>query len=372
MFSKRSRRGFTLTELTVSMAIGSIVAALILTYLHVTAVLVAKNLGTNFSHNSLHKSLDWMTDRIQTAEYIPVLLTSGSTVALTSGSGSAYLTSGSASISSQSTQVMGIYFDRLVGNPYVFPSTSGTISASATSLTVQYSGNVYANPPAPQANDVILVNGATATTGSGTSSVTTTLRPMVSSATVTTSGSYQSAAITLSGSFGGTYSWDNTSSGTSNPEYQTAIIIHREAFLVISNTTTGNNELRYYPNFENVTTLASPQYASSSSTVSYVVLTSANLTALNNTANYVLLTDQIGTIPLASTPYLPFSEMTTGAGATLVGVDIRIRGSQYNNVLDTSVSNSSAVQTKEAYEFSQFARVITITPMREHPVAVFQ
>jgi hypothetical protein len=53
-------------------------------------------------------------------------------------------------------------------------------------------------------------------------------------------------------------------------------------------------------------------------------------------------------------------------------VDIRIRGTVYNNVLDTSVANATAGQTKEAFEFSQFARVITITPLREHPATVFQ
>ncbi len=269
IFSQRtSKFGFTLPELTFATAIGSILAALILTYMHVATVLSAKNLGTNFSHNSLRKSLDWMTDRLQTAEYIPVLLTSGTSVTLSSGSGSEYSTSGSASAASESTQVIGIYYDRLVGTPYVFPNTSGTIAAGAISVTVQYSTNVYANPPAPQANDVLLVNGATETTGSGTSSVTTTLRPLVSSATVTTSGSYQSAAITFSGSFGATYTWNNSSSGAS--EYQTAILVHREAFIVMLNSTTGLNELRYYPNFENVTTLASPQYASGSTTVSYI------------------------------------------------------------------------------------------------------
>src|SRR5580692_5224979 len=108
---RNSKLGFTLTELTFATAIGSILAALILTYMHVATVLSAKNLGTNFSHNSLHKSLDWMTDRIQNAEYIPVLLTSGSSVTLTSGSGSEYSTSGSASASSESTQVIGVYYD---------------------------------------------------------------------------------------------------------------------------------------------------------------------------------------------------------------------------------------------------------------------
>ena len=369
-FKKASNSGFTLTELTFASAIGTILAALILTYMHVAAVLTAKNLGTNFSHNSLHKSLDWMADRIQNSEYIPVLLTSGTTVSISSGTGSEYSTSGSASATSESTQVMGVYFDRLVGTPYVFPNTSGTIAASATGVTVQYSSNVYASPPAPRANDVLLVNGATTTTGSGTSAVTSTLRPLISSATVTTSGSYQSAAITFSGSFGATYTWNNASSGVS--EYQTAMLIHREAFIVMSNTTTGLNELRYYPNFENVTTLASPQYAGSSSTISYVALTATNISALNNSANYQVLTDQMGSIPITGTPYMPFSEITTNAGATLLGVDLRIRGTQYNNVLDTSVTNSTAVQTKEAYEFSQFARIITITPLREHPAAVFQ
>ena len=206
VFGKNSKLSFTLTELTMAMAIGTILAALILSYMHVAAVLTAKNLGTNFSHNSLHKSLDWVTERIQNAEYIPVLLTSGTAAVTLSATGSEYLTSGSAVASTESTPVMGIYYDRLVGAPYAFASQSGSLSPGTTSVTVQYSSNVYANPPAPQANDVLLVNGATSTTGSGTFAVTTTLRPLVSSATVTTSGSYKSAAITLSGSFGGTYS----------------------------------------------------------------------------------------------------------------------------------------------------------------------
>lgn len=368
--SKNSRGGFTLTELMVSIAIGSLVAALGLTYMHVATLLTAKNLSTNYSHVSLRNSVNRMIDRIQTAGYIPVLLTSGTAVSLTSGSGSAFLTSGSATASAQSTQVMGIYYDRIVGGPYVFPSTSGSISAGATSVTVQYSGNVYANPPAPRAYDVLLLNGATKTAGSGTSAVTSTLRPMVSSATVTTSGSYQSAAIRFTGSFGADYSWNNSSSGM--PEYQTAVLVHREAFIVITNTATGQNELRYYPDFEKVTTLASPKYAGGSTSVSYVTLTASNLTALNDPANYELISDQIATNPQDGTPYLPFSEITTPSGAILLGMDIRIRGTQYNRTLDTSVSNATASGAKEAYEFSQFARIITIAPLREHPTAVFQ
>jgi len=363
--------GFTLTEMSVSMVVGSIVGAFVMTYMHVTSILIAKNLSTNYSHNSLHKSLDWAADRIQQAEYVPVLLTTGTTVSLTGTSGNpAFSTSGSAAISQQSTEVVGIYYDRLVGYPYILPSTSGSgsVSAGATTLTLQYSNNVYSNPPAPQTNDVILVSGsATVTSGSGSAAVTSTVRPLVSSVTLSTSGSYQSAGITLSGSFGVTYAW-SWGSG----EYQAASLVHREAFIVMSNTSTGNFELRYYPNFEGLTALASPTFASGSTTVSYVALTTANITALNNTTNYQVITDQFAQVPPTVAPCGPFSEITTTAGATLVGLDFRIRGTQYDNVLDTAETSASAGSTKEANEFSQFARVITVAPLREHPVGVFQ
>ena len=207
-------RGFTLIEVMVAAGIGAVVALFIGTFLSGSALLFAKNVSTNVTHNSTRSALDRLAQDISQADGAITLITpTGGTVA-----------SGSAA---------GIEFDVLRANPYVVLHPGGTgITAAATALTLQRTTNAVAGPPLPVVGDAIIADDAPA------------VRLKVQTATTgTTAGSVQNVPVTLQSAAGTAIPWAPTA-------IKGAKVVRRVAYVIVQSG--GKNELRYYPAAENI------------------------------------------------------------------------------------------------------------------------
>lgn len=301
---RAAHAAFTLTEVLVACAVWCILGIAVFGFIQVATVLFTKNISTNYSHNKLRAALEEITDRVQTTVDLPTLITSSGTA----------VTTGSAA---------GIFYDRLLGDPYVVASQGIGLSATTTNITLTYSTNVFVTAATPNPGDVLLIDGGVVTSGS----TTTTLRPMVSSVIMgTLNAGLQTISIALTAPLGSAITWDSST-------VKAAKLVRREALIVRSNGS--RNELRRYPSFESLMKLSNPN--------------------LDDSTQYFVITDQIGT---NSSDGTPFSETVSGQGGTLLNLDLRIRGTYVNNYL----------ANKEANEFSNFARIITISPLRQRPV----
>jgi hypothetical protein len=282
--------GFTLVELVVSMAITALIGILAFAYMRTGMLLFAKNVTTNFSSNTLRRSIDNVLNRVQNSVIFPVLISSTGSPA---GSPAA-----------------GIYYDRLLGDPYVVTNPSGAgLVAGTTTLTLTRSTSPFALPPIPQNGDVLLIAGAPSS-----------LRPMVASATASTSsGSQQSISVTLSSPLASAITWTAS-------QICTAQLIRREALIVKSSGS--QPELRCYPSFETTTNL-------------------------NDSSQYFVVSNQVGN---QGSEVTPFSIVTSGTD-TLLGMDYVVRAGIYQNYL----------ANREANQFSSYQRVRTTLPLRLRP-----
>ncbi len=275
----------------VATGVGIIVSGLAYCYLRTGTLLVAKNVTMNLSNNSLRRSIDQISDRLQGAINVPVLIdTSG--VATTSPSA-------------------GIFYDRLLGEPYIVTHPGGAgLAASATSVTITRSVNPYASPPLPSVGDVLLIDGAPATS-----------RPLVSSITAApVSGSLQAITVNFANAIGSAISWDAAQPKTSN-------LIRREA-LIVTPTTGARPQLRRYPSFETTTDLT-------------------------DATKFVVLSREVGNVGDEITP---FSIVNAGLDR-LVNIDFRVRATGFDTVM----------LNKEINSFSSYMRVQSMIPSRERP-----
>ena len=211
-----TRRGaFTLVEVMIAASIGGVVAMFIGTFVSGSALLFAKNISTNITHNSTRTTIERLAQDISQADGAISLITAGG-----------------ASVASG--QAAGIRFDVLRGNPYVVAHPGGTgLSASAPGFTLKRTTNAIAQPPIPTVNDVILADDATA------------VRLKVQTATTgATAGSVQDVAIVLQSAPGTAIPWASTS-------IKSARVVRRVAYVVVPSG--GKNELRYFPAAENIT-----------------------------------------------------------------------------------------------------------------------
>lgn len=213
--ARHSQGAFTLVEIVLALAVGVVVSALAFTYLRTGSLLFAKNVSMNRSNNELRETLDKITDRVQTAVNVPVLIDATGAVTAT-------------------TPAAGVYYDRLLGDTYIVQNPSGTgLAAAATQVVVQYSSSAYASPPDPKPGDVLLIAGAA-----------TGMRPMVKNIAgnpTFTAGTPRTATITLNAALGTAIAWDST-------QVMTAQLIHREALIVVPSGT--RCALQKYLNFE--------------------------------------------------------------------------------------------------------------------------
>lgn len=200
----------------------------------------------------------------------------------------------------------GIKFDLAIGSPYVVTLTAGSIPASSTILTLTRSTNSAASPPPPKPGDIIRIGP--------------TLRSRIQSVSsgAVDGQSHQPFTTTLTAALGTTVT---PTSGV----IVTARIVRNVAIIVMP--ANGNPELRYYNTFD----------------------TTANL---NDPANYVVITDQIGT---ASDDSTPFALLSVG-GQSFVEFSLRVRASNADK----------GIRGRQNDQFNTYSRTKTLI----HPKTV--
>ena len=289
----KSSSGFTLVELMVYMCIGLLVSYVTYSFLTSATILYAKNMSIVHSHTNLRSVLDRLCNNMQQANSRPVLIDTA---------GNAVVTTASA----------GLYYDRYLGDPYVVTNATGTgLTAATTTITVTRSTAAMVAPPIPVPGDAILISNQN---GDVRALITTSTQGAVDIV-----NQRQPVTLTLSAPLGIAITW-------TAPEIRTAILVHREAFLVVP---VGNlSEFRYFRNFE-------PQ------------------PVLTNPANYVVISNQLSVL---SNEITPFSIDT-------LGTDRVVRASLFAR----STEFSTYLGNKQAYEFNTFVRLNTVLSSRLRP-----
>lgn len=295
----RGAAGFTLAEISISLAVLTIVGGIAYSIMTNSTTLLAKNVSLNSSNTTVRKALDRLYSEINQANGLPKLINFDGTDAVSALGPAA-----------------GIIFDRYLGGPYVVtnPGTSG-LPAGTVSFEMDCSTDPLALPPIPGANDVVRIdNGAT--------------RPLVNicspSAYPSAPPAIQALTITLKAPLPINIAW---ASGIT----QTAYLVHRKALVVVP--VNGRSELRMYGDAETTTTQNPP--------ASYY----------SDSANYFVLTREIGTQAGENTPF----SLVTQNGATFLNIAMRVENQQYNTYLQSRYSVAS-----QARDFNTFLRVDTM------------
>jgi hypothetical protein len=234
----------------------------------------------NLTNNSERKALDRIEQVIQQANTMPVLIT----------------TTGAAATS----PAAGVSLDYYLGGPYVLSVTGSTLPASTTAFSLVRSTNAVASPPIPNPGDVLMINGAPSS-----------IRALISTVVVgATDGSgHQTIAVTLANQLGAAITIP--SSGV-----LTSTLVRKVAFIVMPQGT--GEELHYYGSYETTTNLSDP-------------------------TKYVMLTDQVGLLAGANTPF----SLVQIQSASFVGLSLQVRSNQFDHRL----------YGKQADQFNTFARV---------------
>jgi hypothetical protein len=218
----RHRLGISLVELLIYLTIAVLVCGVTFSFLRGATMLYTKNMSIVGSHNNLRSVLDRLSNNLQQANSLPVLIN----------------TSGAVS----PAPAQGLYYDRYLGDPYVVTNASGTgLSPSTTTVTITRSTAPLASPPVPVAGDAILIDDPGGA-----------VRALISNSTagaVNGVTQLQSFTLTLSAALGKSLNW-------SAPEVRTAKLLHREAFLVVP--VGDKSEVRYFQNFEPMPVLTNP------------------------------------------------------------------------------------------------------------------
>lgn len=290
-----NQSAFTLAEMSVAMLVGIVVAMLSLTYLRTGTILFAKNVAVNMSNNDLRSAMDAIADRVETAVYVPTLVTATGAVTTTSPSA-------------------GVYYDRLLGDPYVVTQPGGAgIAPASKTVTITRSTNVYASPPIPVYGDVLLIDGADVS-----------VRPIVQSVSVgSIVNSQQTITVTFTAAIGAEIDWIAS-------QVKLAKLVRREAVINVitlnpTTTANGRSELRRYPSFD-------------TSTTAYTVLSRQSIP------------------PGQTVETTPFSISTVGLDK-LLNIDFRERSIGFDNVTANQEINS----------FSSYMRVQCIQASRQRP-----
>jgi hypothetical protein len=265
-----------------------------------STTLMAKNVSLNSSNSSLRSALDRISSEINQANGLPKLINADGTDA-----------------ASATGPAAGIIFDRYLGGPYIVANPGGTgLAAGSLTFQMNRSTDALALPPIPKVNDVVRIdNGIT--------------RPLVATCSPTPypapTPATETYTVTLQGGLTASIPW---SAGVN----QTAYLVHRKAFVVVP--VNGRAELRLYGNAE-TTTNQNP-------TESFY----------SNSANYVILTREMGTQTVNGVDEkTPFSIVTEN-GVNFLSIAMRVENQQYNNYLKSRYSF-----TNQAKDFNTFLRV---------------
>ena len=238
---RRSRSGASLVELLIYLGIAVVICGVSYSFLRSAMMLYAKNMSIVRSHTNIRSVLDRLSNNLEQAYTLPVLIN----------------TSGAVSPAPSA----GLYYDRCLGDPYVVNNPGAGLPASATGVTVTRSVAPLASPPLPAPGDAIVIDDPTgsiraliATSTPGAVNVATQLQPIV---------------LTFTAGLGTAITW-------ATGEVKTARLVHREAFLVVPGS--DKSELRYFRNFEPMPVLTNP-------------------------ANFIVISNQISILAGETTPF---------------------------------------------------------------------
>ena len=209
-----------MVELSIYMLMASAVTLVCYSFLRSGTVLESKNLNLNHSHDDLRSVFDRLADHLLSANNIATLIgTDGQPATPSTG------------------PAPGVRFDRARGEPYILDpiSAEGSLSSSATSLSVWRSRDSLATAPDPLPGDALLIptlNG--------------TIRALVTNVSILPAASGtptppQKITLTFSAPLGKSLTWKAN-------QPQATRLVRREAFIVMPNGSV--NEIRYYPQFE--------------------------------------------------------------------------------------------------------------------------
>ena len=310
-------RGNTLVQMMVTIAVLMIVGAAAYSMLMNSTTLLAKNVSLNSSNILARSSLDRIFAELNQANKIPTLINADGSAA--SGSGPA----------------AGVLFDKYVGGPYVVGNPGSGLPATATTFNLYYSVDTVANPPLPQKNDVVIMDGVTRALVQSCSTPTSALAaPTPTPAPASPNG--RMVTVTLQGNLG-SYTSPQVSSGTaiswSSKTQQTAYSVHRKAFVVVpGGSSSSPAELRFYRDAETVTDY-------------------------NDPTTYTVLTGGLGNTTVNGVPEnTPFS-LVTQNGSTFLNIAMRVEDQQFNKRL----------ASQQRSDFNTFLRVDTMLRPRNIP-----
>ncbi len=270
------RAAFTLVEVLMSCMLTVVVGAVVYATMRTGSLLSTKNIALNRSHDELRSALDRLASNLRMARNVPTLLnTSGAVVA--------------------NGPAAGLRYDRIIGEPYALDPVlgAGSVSSSATSLSVYRSTTAAGAPPVPLVNDVLIIDTPTGTARARITGVNAQ----------SGSGGSQRITLNFSAPIGKDLTWM-----ANQPQW--ARLVRQEAFIVIP--ASGRNELRYYAAFEPVP-------------------------SLSDKTKYAVITNNVGTGTGEDTPF----NILDVNGDKVVEANIRILAQDYNRWLANKEQNNA-------------------------------
>ncbi len=265
----------------VAVALTSVLGLIVFAYLRSSMDMFARNSAIDYSHASLRSVVDRLSDTLDSADDVPILITDmGATVPIPDPTAAA------------SPWAAGLHFDRFIGEPYVLNdmTVATTLAATTTSLQVVYPVSAVSKVPTPAAGDTLLINVTSGTIRARISSVGAPSSP---------STGLEKVTVTLASALGTAVSWQANAPNV-------ARLIRHEAFIVKPGTT-GRIELRHYRNFEPMPS------------------------DLNAPANYHVVTNQLSTSLDEQTPF----RIVKSSGDLMPEINIKIMARDYMEWLAT-------------------------------------
>jgi prepilin-type N-terminal cleavage/methylation domain-containing protein len=292
--------GFTLVEMIVALLVFTVVGLLISSFTLSETWLYAKNTAVNDSHRSARRALDRLANELQQSQNLPALIdTTGNPTT--------------------ATPAPGLTYDRLVGSPYKINHPGGSgLPATAASVSITRSTNIFASPPVPAPGDVLLIDLPTGGP----------IRAQVAGATVTNTDStaqQETLSLTLANPLGTAVTWDPS-------QAKMAQVVRHEAFIVM--LIGDRYELRFYQSFE-------------------------PMPALDDPSAYTVITDAVSTFKLpngTARDATPFTIDTSG-GNKLVKASLRMQAKDY----------VFSLAGKQANSFNTFVEIDITLPSRLRP-----
>jgi hypothetical protein len=272
---RKTKTATTLVEVLMYGLLAAVLGAVVYHTMRTGSSLTAKNVSLNRSHEELRTALDRLANHLRMSRNVPTLLNVNGGVVATG-------------------PAAGLRYDRILGEPYVLDPvlTAGSLPATATTLAVHRSVSSLGAPPMPAVNDILIIE-----TPSGV------IRARIASVNASAAGANtQKITLGFSAPVGKALSW-----GVNQPHW--ARLVRQEAFLVVPSTS-GGNELRFYPTFEPIPTLS-------------------------DKTKYTVITNQIGTDAGEGTPF----NVIDSNGDKMVQANMRIETRDYNRWLASRQAN---------------------------------